>query len=160
MRNLCAQCNICSFTEAVSRGESEEKLSRDVNGVSPLVLVIADARNEGVESLQLMHLDTIFSGLPFTYTRVVRCEQVELSDSQQKEAVSRCAVWTHHLLRDRAFIITVPKGLQQMGIEGKNVGDLFKSQKYGIVLVVDRFSDISSYRDKIQRALREVGLDE
>jgi hypothetical protein len=160
MRELCSQCNICNLPDEGLREVAAEKLSRDINGGDPAVLIIADARKESIEILQLMHLDTILNNLPYTYTRVIRCENDGASDEKRREAESKCAVWTHHLLNNRRVIITVPKGLKQMGIEGKAVGDLFRSNKYGIILVIDRFSEISTYHAKIQRALREAGLDE
>lgn len=163
MRNLCAQCNICSFVKVGERTDLYEKLSRDefvTDGSTPRILVIAEAGNERVEILQLMNIEGVLADIPYTYTRVVRCEYEPMPSEQMREAESRCAVWTHHLLSGRSLIITVPKGLRQMGIEGKNVGDLFRSGKYGVVLVVDRYNEIHKYQDKIQRALREAGISE
>ncbi len=158
MEKLCAQCNICGFVD-MQREDTSLKLSR-TKGDSPLVLVIGDAMVEGAEEVDLLNADAVLGDIPYTYTRVVRCEHGDpelFVPSDYAAALSRCSVWTHNLLEDRAVILTVEGGLKQMGIEGKKIGDIFRSAKYGVVAVVESYR-LDKYKAQIQRALREAGI--
>lgn len=164
MKELCAKCNVCH----AFMPEQKHPIDLFVNDQFAPVLVIDDVRcdEEVLWGLEMME-ELLGKGVPYTYTKTVRCTHVALNEEQGKEAVSRCSVWTNSLLEGRALIITTVLGLQQMKIgEGKEPGDLFRNEKVGVVLVIEpsyRMSEVvlfgsTDYKSKAKRAMKAAGL--
>jgi hypothetical protein len=104
----------------------------------------------------------------YTYSQAIRC-QVEidaLSLEVEAEVLSRCAVWTNFLLKQRQVIITTERGLRQMKLEKEHrVGDMFRSARLGIVLVIHPLQylkrnpeEFRITKSKVARVLKEAGL--
>jgi hypothetical protein len=164
LEKLCSTCNICLHIPDERRGPRYLKLEANWRGEEPLILVIDEYPLFNPEE-EFIGISMLLDGMSFTYTSAVRCNAGEdLSEENGMYSINACSVWTRQLLNDRKVIITTEFGLIQMGIKDKRVGDMFKTTKYGIVLVTPSIQDLlkpefkSVYQPKIQRVLREAGL--
>lgn len=161
MKHLCAKCNVCEHMPD-QEGDRDLFLLEERSSV----LVIDDAWGADHTPIQ-RRLDALFpEGVAYTYTSTVRCKfsTHEVSPEWVEVSVQRCAVWTHLLMDNRSVVITTPYGLRQMGLEvDRKPGDMFKSAKVGVVLVIPPIvmmsgKDVVEYQPRVKRVLREVGL--
>lgn len=156
MLHLCKKCNICNLgykeERVPSLGEGKVLVLDDFNGVS------ADYAEPIALSEQLI------GSIPHTYTTTIRCNIAIVDEQLREKALARCAVWTNLLAQDRRLVITTINGLKQIGIgEEHQTGDVFKDERYGLVVVVPPLTDISAsevpiYKQKVRRAIREANL--
>lgn len=172
LAELCSNCNICSAFPDDSRGsrtlkhESLGLRGPESSSYEPLVLVIDDYPYvKGCEDAWHEIVNLLGGNIYFTYTTAIRCNPSEdMSEESGNNAINSCGVWTRHLLENRKVIFTTEFGLQQMGIKDKKVGDMFKTTKYGIVLVIPPLYNLIKpefqriYAPRIQRVLKEAGL--
>ena len=165
METLCNTCTSCEFMpkQDVFRSLS---LSYCVNGTPPLVLVIDEPHDVGLESMAMQKVkELLVKDISFDYCTSVRCDgRFSLTNDEIKDALSRCSVWTNHISGGRALILTGVSGLTQLKIEDHKEGDLFRHDRLGVVLVVPciygAVMDInfSTYQKKVQRALKVLKL--
>lgn len=169
LKELCSKCNICPQFEDSKRGRRDleweyRTIMTDIR--VPLILVIDDYPYINDYEAAMFDISSLLGGrMDFTYTTAIRCKPNEdLSEESGNRAINSCSVWTRTLLEERKLIITTTFGLQQMGIRDKTVGDMFKTTKYGVVLVVPRLELLmrpefrTIYHPKIQRVLKEAEL--
>lgn len=153
---LCASCSVCAFMP------SQEKQLVWENASSPILLV-DDRRTISVE----VAIATIYDVFrlragEFSYTETMRCQpDGPLEADQIREALERCSVWTHNLASERLLLVSTVRGLEQLGVQGKKEGDLFKTLRLGVVLCIPAVEDIEeadvpSLRSRFQRALKEA----
>lgn len=163
MKELCEECNVCSFMPK----QTKQRLYALDNEERHLeVLVIDDARRHAEMKDCLDTAHEILDGVDFTYTTTIRCEHrlSQITQEQEQDALSRCAVWTHALVDKRLVILTTLKGLAQMKTtRERTVGESFKSSRYGYILVIPPLAEIDSnsireYHSRAQRLLKEAGL--
>lgn len=174
LADICKRCKICSrfltMTEMVEPNLYHTHfVSTALETETPRILVLDDAQNTKEKSQGVALVDELLNGNHgFTYSTTIRCShnaKTELRENLET-AASYCAVWTHSIEEERAVILTTKRGLSQLRIDKEcREGDLFKSQKLGVILVIPNLSTISpgssnfnTYQAKVNRALKEVGL--
>lgn len=153
---MCAACSVCAFMP------SQEKQLVWQEASSP-ILFVNDRRTILVEVAIATVMDVFCLKLgEFAYTETIRCQaDSPLEASQIQEAADRCSVWTHNLAEERLLLASTTRGLEQLGVEGKRAGDLFKTLRLGVVLCIPAVEDIEeadvpSLRSRFQRALKEA----
>ena len=168
MAKLCSSCTICSFmpTQEHQRVLRWHKADKLVGEDTAAVLFIDDAPNwESVD--RGMRVVLTLLDIPFVYTQSIRCEYQPkiIHYEDEKVALARCAVWTHHLLEQRRVIVTTEKGLRQMRIDPKtiNVGEMKATVKYGLILHVAPLwsmatAEVPTLKSKVDRLLKEAEL--
>lgn len=171
---LCSRCRICS--EFLTKTENLEPVLHYSHYAThkepveePRILVIDDADSSSARLKGVALVDELFDGKQdYHYTTTIRCSHDSKKEMREtlETATSRCAVWTHAIEEGRSVILTTKRGLSQLRIDKDcKEGDLFKSHKLGVILVIPNLSTIqagsslfNTYKAKVQRVLKEAGL--
>lgn len=162
MDKLCAGCTICP---EIPPQASPRVLAIDKEGPRPLILVIDDVYHKSWYASNIDTMSEILgANVDFTYTTAIRCNYPIKSEKADEDRIlSRCSVWTNSLLEGRALIITTKKGLVQLKLEEREEGSMFKTNKYGLILVIPPLSKIAvvseEYKTKAKRLLKEIKYD-
>lgn len=169
----CSMCNVCGFVKRYPSPmlceDSMGEYDAGMEPARPLLLVIDDLfESEEYKNRQMVVSSLLPVDIAFTYTSTVRCSVLheDMIPGRFDVILSRCSVWTNSLLDERLVILSTVNGLKQMKVEKDyNEGDMFKSVRLGVVLVIppikmlgprDRF--FSVYQEKVKRVMKEAGL--
>lgn len=168
-------CSVCTFMPKQDRErvlhwhpstvtDAKEAFRNETEGNPAPVLVIDNASSDQEIVDATCIAEILLEDVQFIYTNTIRCKYEQLTTEQRATALSRCSVWTGHMIEGRAIIISTLEGLKQLKVEKEIApGTIVRSPRLGLVLCVPPLTslhgpELLAYKSKIQRMVKEAKL--